>query len=141
MIAVALLAVLSGCSASVHVRDADEDVVRARRFELVDAQGRVRAEIAIDDDGAAGLFVRDDAGRLRASVSYDEAQSAMYLWDANGHIRVGAALYSHGGAGVAVHGEENKGGAVMYYKDRGTLTFYGEDGTVLHREPPAKPQE
>ena len=125
---------LGGCAAS------SDHTIRAQRFELVDAQGNVRAEIAIDDDGAAGFFVRDDTGVLRASLTYDESQSAMYLWDEAGHIRVGASFFAHGGAGVAVHGEGNKGGAVLYYKSGGSVTFFDEDGVVVHREPPAPPE-
>ena len=61
-----------------------EEVVAAERFELIDAEGRVRAEMAIDEDGSAGFFVRDDEGRLRATLIHDPHQAAMYLVDEDG---------------------------------------------------------
>lgn len=107
------------------------EVVSAGRFELVDGEGRVRAELGIDDDGSAGLFVRDEEGRLRASLTYDEAQAAMYLWDEGGTIRVGAAQYAHGGGGFALHGEESRGAAVLYLTEgAGSLTIYDAEGAV-----------
>jgi hypothetical protein len=45
-------------------------------------------------------------------------------------------LAAAGGTGFALHGEGSKGGAVLYLsKGRGSLSFYGEDGTVLDRIP------
>jgi len=118
-------------------RDVSEvpDVLRARAVQMVDAEGRVRAELAIDDDGSAGLFVRDEEGRSRAVLVHDAAQSALYLLDEDGTIRVGSAQYAHGGGGFALHGPKSEGAAVLYLKDEGSLTFYGHDGAVLERIP------
>ena len=114
----------------------EDEVVAAERFELVDAEGRVRAEVAIDEDGSAGFFVRDEDGRVRATLIQDDSQAAMYLLDGEGTIRVGAAQYAHGGGGFALHGEESKGGAVLYMKEReGSLTFYDAEGDVRSRLP------
>lgn len=44
------------------------DVVRARRFELVDEKGNVRAVLGVDDDGTAGLALADANGRLLAEL-------------------------------------------------------------------------
>ena len=67
---------------------------------------------------------------------HDETQAAMYLLDEAGAIRVGAAQYAHGGGGFALHGDESKGAAVLYMKDRkGTLTFYDDGGGVRARLP------
>lgn len=111
------------------------EVVRARRVQLVDAEGRVRAEPGIDAEGAAGLFVLDAAGRTRATVVHDDSQSGLFLLDAEGTVRVGAAQDAHGGGGFALHGPEAKGAAVLYLKDEGSLTFYAPDGAVLERIP------
>ena len=86
-----------------------DEVVAASRFELVDEEGRVRAELAIDADGAAGLFLLDGEGGLRATVAHDGAQSGLFLFDAAGTIRVGAAQYAHGGGGFALHGADSQG--------------------------------
>ena len=112
------------------------ETLAAERFELVDAEGRVRAEMAIDDDGSAGFFVRDAEDRVRACLVHDAAQAAMYLFDEAGTIRVGAAQYAHGGGGFALHGEETEGAAVLYMKDRaGSLTFYDAEGKVRAKLP------
>lgn len=113
------------------------DVLRARRIELVDAEGRPRAELGIDADGSAGLFVRDVQGGLRACVIHDEGQSALYLFDDAGTLRVGASQFAHGGGGFALHGTDSQGATVLYMKDaQGSLTFYDREGAVLERVAP-----
>jgi len=113
-----------------------DEVVSAPRFELVDEAGRVRAELAVDAAGRAGLFVRDGEGRVRAELIHDAEETALYLRDGDGAIRVGAAQYAHGGGGFALHGEATRGAAVLYMKNRqGSLSFYDADGTVRARLP------
>jgi len=131
---VTLLA-LAGLSASVRQAGVPDEL-RARRIVMVDGEGRVRAELAVDEEGSAGLFVRDAEGRRRAMVVHDPAQAALYLLDEEGTVRLGSALFAHGGVGHALHGPGAKGAAVLYLKDEGSLTFYGEDGQVLERIAP-----
>ena len=112
-------------------RDPPPEVLRARLVQMVDEEGRVRAELGIDKDGSAGLFVYDTGKRVRACVVHDEAQSALYLLDDVGTIRVGAAQYAHGGGGFALHGQGSKGSTVLYQKGpAGTLTFYDAEGEI-----------
>jgi flavin-dependent dehydrogenase len=106
-----------------------DEVVSARRIEMVDDEGRVRAELAIDADGSAGLFLRDEQGRVRGCTIHDETQSGTFALDEDGQIRMGAALFAHGGSGFALHGPGGKGSAVLYLKGKGSLTFYRPDGT------------
>lgn len=113
-------------------RAGDDEVLRARKIEMIDAEGRVRAELAIDADGSAGLFLRDAEGRVRGCAIHDEAQTGFFALDTQGQVRVGAAQFAHGGGGFALHGEEGKGSAVLYYKGAGSLKFYGSDGAVKH---------
>ncbi len=113
-----------------------EESIAAKRFELVDDTGRLRAALAIDEDGSAGLFVRDTEGRVRASLTQDQEQGALYFLDEDGTIRLGAAQYAHGGGGFALHGSESKGAAVLYLKERtGSLTFYDAEGNVSEALP------
>jgi hypothetical protein len=88
------------------------DVVQARRFQVVDAAGRVRIDLR-HDSTETGLFVLDQAG----------------------DTRVGAVQFAHGGGGVALHGPRLKGAAVLYLKGSGSLTFYDTAGGVVHRVP------
>ncbi len=131
LLACGLLAVAT----ALAPRPAADDVVRARRVELVDDEGRVRAELAIDADGSAGLFVHDVDGRVRASVTHDAQQSALFLMDAEGAVRLGAAQFAHGGGGYALHGPAGRGAAVLYLKGDGSLTLYDDEGGVTARFP------
>ena len=52
------------------------DIVTASRFRLVDAGGKVRAELALSRDGGPGLFFFDTAGRNRLVLGlYAPAES------------------------------------------------------------------
>jgi hypothetical protein len=113
----------------------DGDTVSARRLQLVDNAGHVRAELGIDAEGSAGLFLRDAEDRLRASLTHDGDQTALYILDTEGTPRLGAAQYAHGGGGFALHGPKAKGAAVLYLKGDGTLTFYDDAGEVSARLP------
>jgi hypothetical protein len=42
-----------------------QDVISASRFQLTDARGKLRAELAMSADGGPGLFFFDSAGRNR----------------------------------------------------------------------------
>lgn len=110
-------------------------VLQARSIQLVDDAGRTRAELSIDNDGSAGLFVRDEKGRVRATLTHDEKQSALFIWDEDGQIRVGVAQFAHGGGGVALHGPHGKGSTVLYHKRDGSLTFYDKEGKISGRIP------
>ncbi len=88
------------------------DVVRARRVEIVDADGVVRLELVHNVD-ETGLFIRDSAGV----------------------VRLGAAQFAHGGGGFALHGPNARGAAVLYLKGTGNLTFYDSTGAPVARFP------
>jgi hypothetical protein len=47
---------------------AQQEVVSARRIVLVDAAGRVRAELAMSADGGPGIFFYDTKGRNRLEL-------------------------------------------------------------------------
>jgi hypothetical protein len=86
--------------------------LQARRIQLVDSSGRVRIDLR-HDSTETGLFVMDEAG----------------------NTRLGIAQFAHGGGGIALHGPDMKGAAVLYLKDRGSLTFYDESGVVVSQFP------
>ena len=54
------------------------DVVRAKRFELVDSEGKVCATLALGEDGCPGLGLCDQEGRERATFSLDRG-GALYV--------------------------------------------------------------
>jgi hypothetical protein len=111
------------------------ETIRCGKLEVVDSDGNLVAMVGVDNDGSRGLFVYDSSERVRLASIYDQSQTAWYALDSSGTIRVGVAQYAHGGGGVALHGPDGKGAAVLYYKAKGTLTFYDTDGKVIAQEP------
>lgn len=110
------------------------EVIEAHRFVLLDGEGGKVGELKVED-GSPGLLMYDAAGVTRVSLSHDDEATALYLRDGDGDVRVGVAQFAHGGGGVALHGPESKGAAVLYFKDEGSLTLYGSDGEVVGRLP------
>jgi hypothetical protein len=102
--------------AFTHAPGQAPELVQAQRIQLVDSTGRVRIDIR-HDSTETGLFIIDEAGSTR----------------------LGAAQFAHGGGGVALHGPDMKGAAVLYLKGRGSLTFYDETGMVVNQFPMREP--
>ena len=109
--------------------------LRSQRIELVNAKGAVRAILGTDADGSTGLFIHDPAGNLRLSLTHDTDQSALFIHDEEGTVRIGIAQFAHGGGGVALHGAESKGAAVLYPKEGGSLSFFDKEGKATTRIP------
>ena len=67
-------------------------MIRARRFELVDGDGRLRAELrasnAPDGGGGVSLTLFDRQGRARAAVEVDDTGAAFGLNEASQEARV-----------------------------------------------------
>lgn len=115
--------------------DPAPEAIRARSLEVVNEEGRVQARLSSSSRGAT-LELLDEAGVTRLSLGHGPEDTALYIKDGQGTTRIGVAQFAHGGGGVAIHGEESKGAAVLYLKKgKGSLSFYAEDGTVLHRLP------
>lgn len=111
------------------------EVISAKSFVVVNEFGDTRAEIGLNEQGTAGLFLRDDYGILRGAFTHDNEQTKLFLYDKDETTRVGIAHFAHGGSGVALHGPGSKGAAVLYLKEEGTLTFFDEEGNELGRFP------
>ena len=112
-----------------------ERLVRTERIEIVDSQGRTAIVLGFDDQNAAGVYINDADGSMRVALAHDAGGSALFLRDADGVIRVGVAQFAHGGGGVALHGPASQGAAVLYFKEKGTLTFYDPAGEQILRLP------
>jgi hypothetical protein len=69
------------------------ELVQARRFQVV-----------------------DDTGLVRIELRHDSTETDLFIQDAAGHTRLGAAQFAQGGGGSALHGPEAKGAAVLYLK-------------------------
>jgi hypothetical protein len=133
-VAVAVLSAVIALLGATPARFAP-DVVSASSFRVVDASGAVVTSLESRESGP-GLFIMDSEGRERVALVHDSEQTALFLKDENGHSRVGAAQFAHGGGGFALHGEDMKGAAVLYLKDtKGSLSIIDSEGIVVRRVP------
>lgn len=56
-------------------------VLRARAFELVDEEGKIRASINVETNGDAVFRMRDRQGTIRVKIDAKEAGSGLLLLD------------------------------------------------------------
>lgn len=123
--------VLLGIGLGAKGKAENQGVVRAASVQLVDADGKVAAELAVRS-GQAGLYVMDREGKTRAALFHSDEATGLYISDQDEVTRVGIAQFAHGGGGVALHGPESKGAAVLYFKDAGSLRFFDAQGKVTN---------
>lgn len=72
-------------AAAAQAADAVPDVVRAKRFELVDDTGKMRALLAMHPDGSPGLWLLDTAGKARGGLFVaTDGRPTLSLYDAAG---------------------------------------------------------
>ncbi len=113
------------------------EIVRAKRFELVDDKDRVRIEMLLDD-GNPVFRLKDENGKNRVVVFHQADATGVYVNDADEDTRVGIAQFPHGG-GVAMHGAKGKGSAVyVLMNDTARLDVYDKEGKLAHRWPESK---
>jgi hypothetical protein len=87
-------------------------VLRAERFEVVDAQGALRMRLGVEQSGAANVVVYDPSGRMRLAVGLaDDGQPVMGFWDPAGQPRLGAGFDPTGGPSYVIRGD---GGQVIW---------------------------
>ncbi len=106
-------------------------MLRLSSLEMVDANGNTVGLLG-QKDGRTGLFLMDEASVPRVSVFHADDADGLYIDDGQGVTRIGVAQFAHGGGGVALHGPDSQGAAVLYYKDKGSLRFFNKDGKVVH---------
>jgi len=135
VLGVASLLVYGFGSRTVPAKTRTEKVIRAERLEIIGHQGQPAAVLGFDDAGSAGLFINDPGGSVRLALAHDPEGSALFIRDSNGVIRVGVAQFAHGGGGVALHGPDSKGAAVLFFKEAGSLTFFDGEGNPTVRLP------
>ena len=82
------------------------EVLRARAFEIVDENGKVRAQINIEKTGEAVFRLRDQKGTIRTKIGAGEDGSGLSLMDDRTDATVqikankdggGITLFSHDG--------------------------------------------
>jgi hypothetical protein len=123
--------VLMGLAALLIGAVANPTTVTARSIQIVSDTGAVLAELGVRD-GKAGLYLDDESGQARVSLFHASDASGLYIMDTSGNTRIGVAQFAHGGGGVALHGADSRGAAVLYLKDEGSLRFYDTAGRVTN---------
>jgi hypothetical protein len=108
------------------------EVIQARGFQLVSAGGQTMGGLEFQGDFPS-LYLTDNEGNQRLVATHDETGTQLFLNDEFGTTRVGVAQFSHGGGGIALHGENSKGAAVLYFKEEGSLRFFDADGNVTNQ--------
>lgn len=106
--------------------------VRATAFQLLDKDGAVRAEL-VTRNGSPGLYLKDKSGLDRVAVFDEPDGSGVYVMDTEGVTRIGLAQFAHGGGGLALHGRQSEGAAVLYLKQAGSLRFFDKNGQVTNQ--------
>lgn len=64
-----------------------EGIVRAKRFEVVDEDGRVLAILGVTTEGEAGLGLADRQGKVRASFVINDKEPRLAFFDSRGKLR------------------------------------------------------
>lgn len=130
-----LFAATAGCLLVLLLSGAGHDgVLRGSAIELISSDGQIRAELVMRE-GHPGLYLRDDNGVERVALFHNEEATGLYVNDSSTTTRIGIAQFAHGGGGVALHGADSKGAAVLYLKEEGSLRFFDRDGRVTDRVP------
>ena len=131
--------VIMGCCVILMAAASPIKESKASAFMLTDQNGMVRAELAIKD-GTVGLFILDEQGNQRLSAIHDHEETGLFIKDEAGTSRIGVAQFAHGGGGVALHGENSKGAAVLYFKESGSLRFFNDTGEVTNQLTAKQPE-
>lgn len=77
------------------------DIVRARKFEIVDEEGQVRAAIGPGEEGSTGVQFYDREGEAKIQLSVSSSGSGeLWLRDSSGSDQ--AAIYTESGDGPFV---------------------------------------
>ncbi len=111
---------------------ADENIIRAEKFELVDSQGRVRAVLGLGiSDNETGLTLFDENGMPRIVLAKLDSGMCLSMFDENG---TGCAELSISDAGTGLLSLSDKNGtcrASLSVLDSGPrLRLFDENGTL-----------
>jgi hypothetical protein len=111
LVACAVLAAMAVAYAAGQAKAAAPKVVRAQRFEVVDAEGRVRGEIGLGTDGhTPGLMFCNDKGKVCAMlVVSPDGSSSLMLSDAKGGTRGALMVGSDGRPNLWLYDGNAKG--------------------------------
>ena len=112
---------------------APNSVVKARSFELVDAQGNVRGTLALTNEGVVQLALEDGHGNRRIRMSVlEDGSPGLALVDGNGKPRAALGLLADGTISLVFADEEGRSKAVLGLSSGGasSLVFADDRGVT-----------
>lgn len=132
-------------------------VVRASRFELVDSTGKRKASMHLASTGEPLLFMYDNQGKMRLSLSIMGNQPGIDLGDAKGNSRIALSVHDQGAELAMADDQETQrlnvtcldaeGGPAITFRDKEknprldltcksadgpSITLKGERNKVVH---------
>jgi len=111
------------------MQPAAADVVRARRFEVVDAAGKARGLFGLESRGTSGLYLYDAAEKPRMGMSFSPSgEAGLILMDSAGSLRVVLSLLTDGTPGLRVR---DTAGELRTVIGSGFVRLFDENGKAL----------
>ncbi|MBC5825964.1 MAG: hypothetical protein GIW99_03930 [Candidatus Eremiobacteraeota bacterium] len=112
-------------------KSSGKPVVRARRFELEDDSGKVRAILGCAQDGAPSFRLLDERNEPRVVLSIEEGKPRMRLLDSKGAVRICIILRDDSPGIEFVDGSGTRR-MLMYLRphddEAADMVFLGADG-------------
>ena len=106
-------------------------IVRTKRIEVVDEQGKVRILLGCRSDGTCGLGVLDPNGKLAIQLGIEDAQPSLAIWDTGQSeptLRARMCSLSDGTAGFVAFDADGQGGAFLTAReDAEGLTLFNKE--------------
>jgi len=120
--------------ADVPTNGAVAQVVRAQRFEVVDAEGRVRVLLSMGPDGQVpSLTLHDEKGDIRACLwTHPDGSTSLTLCDEKGATRASLSTHTDGSPILMLHDEKGATRASLgtHPDGRPILMLHDEKGEV-----------
>lgn len=99
----AIAAAISRPAANAQAKDSAMAEVRARKFVLVDLNGKTRAFMDTSKDEISGLHLTDEKGNTRALLGTDSDGTPRYhMFDDKGRLRLIVFTYKNGSSGLTL---------------------------------------
>ncbi len=117
---------------------APQRVVTASEFVLLDAAGKPRAKIDVNDDGQARFAMYDRDNHPRAQIVVDNyGAPTVRLYDTTNKLRLSLEISTDGVPTVRLMDSSDRARAVLGVDGQGEagLNFYAQDGRVLRELP------
>jgi hypothetical protein len=113
---------------SEHGGKPPSDVLRTKRLEIVDDEGKTRAVLGTNEQGVTSLAIFDQSERLRASLDASEVPEQMNglgIFDTNGRLQVvlGAWAISEKGSRLSFNGPDGESRAGLSVDEKSSSLY------------------